>query len=283
MDDGSCLIGGCTDSHHPGFEPEATFSAGTCLVHAGCTDSTAAYYRSIANVDDGSCIYAGCTNSDAVDYSPVATVPTACTAAVLGCTDPTATNYRSAANRDDGGCVRPGCTDALAPNYSPAATFDDRSCAIYQLGCMTRAALNYRSIATVDDGSCVVVEPPSPPPTPPSAPPFAPCPSSFSFELQWQADGLNQAQVRPSPWLPSQALHLGFPSCPSCTVLGVTKGDAQLLSADAGTGAVFLLSASPTRDNFEFLFSGSFAEGASATAVVNCVQAPPSADRKSVV
>jgi len=248
------------------------------VVFEGCTDSNAVYYRSIANVDDGSCIYAGCMVSTYADYSPRATSPTVCTPTFKGCTDPGATNYRAIATEDNGSCAYPGCTDARAPNYNPVATFDDLSCVIYHMGCTSPTALNYRSLATVDDGSCLIANPPSPPPEPPIPPPFAPCPdASIAFEHTSQGNGFFLGRIRVSPWLPSQAISIVFPECKTCTVLGVTGGDASLLFSSAVSGAVFLLGVSSVRDQLEFLFGASTTENSAVVGVVNCVTAPPSA------
>ena len=275
QDDGSCVISGCTDSRHPAFDPDATYNAGTCVVFLGCTNSRAAYYRAAANVDDGSCVFPGCTDSLAIDYSPAATIPTACTPTIRGCTDPAASNFRSRANRDDGSCVRSGCTDPLASNYDAAASFDDSTCTIYYHGCTDPLALNFRSIATVDDGSCVTAYPPSPPPSPPTSPPSAPCPASFAFTLLWQGGGLFQARVRPSPWLPAQALSLSFPSCLACRLLGVTKGDALLLGDGDAATSFIVLGSGAISDSFEILISG-VSESPPTEALIRCSWSPPS-------
>ena len=74
---------------------------------AGCTDSLALNYDSLAIFDDGSCLY--CIN---------------------GCTDSLSLNYDSLATCDDGSCIilTYGCTDSTALNYFPGANFDDGSC-----------------------------------------------------------------------------------------------------------------------------------------------------------
>gem|GEM_PF-687843 len=78
---------------------------------AGCTDSTALNYNSLATINDGSCQYA--------------------TVEILGCTDLEADNFNAEATVDDGSCEYPGilgCTDPAAENFNPAATLDDGTC-----------------------------------------------------------------------------------------------------------------------------------------------------------
>jgi hypothetical protein len=59
LDDGSCIIYGCTDSTaYSGYNPLANTDDGSCIaVVNGCTDSTAFNYNALANTDDGSCRY----------------------------------------------------------------------------------------------------------------------------------------------------------------------------------------------------------------------------------
>ena len=74
-------------------------------LQAGCTDSSALNYDSLAICDDGSCI-----------------------ASIYGCLDTSAVNYYSGANFDDGSCIYLGCIDSNAYNYNPIASIDDGSC-----------------------------------------------------------------------------------------------------------------------------------------------------------
>ena len=63
IDDGSCVLGGCTDPAAPEYDPTASFDDGSCtILIRGCTDSTTYLnnYRPAATVDDGSCGYLGC-------------------------------------------------------------------------------------------------------------------------------------------------------------------------------------------------------------------------------
>ena len=260
IDDGSCLIPGCTDSRHPLYWPLATYDDGRCIVLFGCTDSSAAYYRSIATVDDGSCVYRGCTDSAATNFNPSASVAgfEACVLTQRGCTDPLAINYRSSANEDDGSCFVPGCLDSFSANFAPRATFDDNSCAPYYFGCTQSEAINYRLIATVDDGSCIIYSPPAPPPVippvpaplaPPSTPPpppLPPCVASFATTI-YGGDNASTTfllEVVPSTWMPSQVLTIawsgGPPSGSSPTLASVRKGAATIFSASAGQALLTL-------------------------------------------
>ena len=90
MDDGSCIVGGCTDAMGHNYDEAATYDNGTCIYCQepcliGCTDSTACNFDSEATEDDGSCDYSTCP----------------------GCTDPTANNFDSSATEDDGSCNYP--------------------------------------------------------------------------------------------------------------------------------------------------------------------------------
>ena len=86
VDDGSCQLGGCTDSFAPNFNPRASYDDGTCpVVFPGCTDSTAANYRALATRESGGCDYIGCTWPLGLNYDPSATLPGKCVKPVLGC------------------------------------------------------------------------------------------------------------------------------------------------------------------------------------------------------
>lgn len=106
----------------PAFQPDATYDDGSCPpIFPGCTDPSAANYRSLANVDDGTCKYAGCMKEQAFNYDPVATFPGKCIAKRYGCTDSAAANYYNQANTDDGLCKFVGCIDSTRLNYDEAA------------------------------------------------------------------------------------------------------------------------------------------------------------------
>ena len=94
VDDSNCIVGGCTDSESPGYDPYATYDDGSCpLLFRGCTHSNAANYRPIANVDDGSCRHVGCLDSAARNFDPTSNAPGACVDAIFGCTDSRASNF----------------------------------------------------------------------------------------------------------------------------------------------------------------------------------------------
>ena len=133
VDDGSCVIPGCTDSTSSGFMSIATYDDGSCpiiIVFEGCADSTAANYYPQSNLDDGSClhIYLGCMDPTALNYDQSATAPGPCILPTLGCTDSLADNYLSIAHIDNGGCVFQGCTDSSRANHNPSANVDDGLC-----------------------------------------------------------------------------------------------------------------------------------------------------------
>ena len=158
VDDGSCIIGGCTDATSTGFNPQATYEDGSCPpIILGCTNSAASNYRHLANADDASCRYAGCMFSTANNYDPNAQIPGACdSVGPHGCTDPAAINYYPDAQQDDGSCVIAGCTDPSRSNYNPRASFNDGMCAPVFPGCTNPSRPNYHVRYTVDDGSCSV-------------------------------------------------------------------------------------------------------------------------------
>ena len=101
VDDGSCIVGGCTDPMNSAYDSEATYDDGSCVVViTGCMDSAAANFRVLATVEDGSCVYAGCIDPRGENYNPSATLPVTCIFLLQGCTDSVASNFASAANTD---------------------------------------------------------------------------------------------------------------------------------------------------------------------------------------
>jgi hypothetical protein len=140
MDDGSCLVMGCTDSRNPHYDPLATDDDGSCLfIIEGCTYPGADNYRPDAVLDDGACLVPGCTDSRHSNYNPHATY-------------------------SDGSCpfLPEGCTDSLAINFGQHAVLDDGSCRYAQpvdpaffehVGCMDWRATNYLQDANVP-GEC---------------------------------------------------------------------------------------------------------------------------------
>ena len=117
VDDGKCIIRGCTNPYAFNYNPEATDPCqgytniqlanfqdnGDCCerIMSGCTDPAAANYNALANVDDGTCRYDvyGCTNENAPNYNPLATIDDgSCLKVIEGCMDITASNYNPEAN-----------------------------------------------------------------------------------------------------------------------------------------------------------------------------------------
>lgn len=277
VDDGSCLIGGCTDSRLPNFDPFATHADGSCFALGGCTDAAAANFRFAANLDDGSCIYTGCADSTMLNYEPRATYAGPCVPRTKGCTFPGAINYWARANDDDGSCMIPGCTDSLAPNFSPYATFDNGECAHYITGCSDPMAVNFRPLAIVDDGSCLRVAPPpsapSPPPLPPY-PPAAPC-DGFDLSVAPESDSLFLLTVAPRVWVPGrrvaasvlrEGLTLAFRKGPA-TLIRRTDSEILLEMQDAAGDELLF---------FNVTKLPAFAWPIEADISIGCAWAPPS-------
>lgn len=240
MDDGSCLVGGCTDSRLSEYDPHATYSDGSCFEVPGCTDSEAANYRSAANVDDGSCLYTGCTDPSMLNYDERAMYRSECITIIPGCTKSDALNYFASANKDDGSCMVPGCTDSNAPNFNINATFDKGDCAHYVTGCTDSRAVNYRPLAQADDGSCILVPSPPLPPSMPPLPPHSPAPACDGFAVTIYANvetGTNfTLQIRPAVWVDGRRV-----------AVSTTRDDVLLMLRDgpvmriSDSGGVLLL------------------------------------------
>ena len=111
------------------YNAKANVDDGSCLV-LGCTDPTAYNYDENANADDGSCLVLGCTDPNAFNYDENANVDdgTSCVDKVFGCMSDLAVNYNPDANTNDNTCSFDGCTDSTASNYNSLATEDDGSC-----------------------------------------------------------------------------------------------------------------------------------------------------------
>jgi hypothetical protein len=94
VDDGTCRLGGCTDSRAANFLAVATYDDGSCVViFEGCTDSMALNHRAKANVDDSSCVYVGCMLSIATNFDPSASFMGYCEMPIAGCMSSLADNY----------------------------------------------------------------------------------------------------------------------------------------------------------------------------------------------
>ena len=148
VDDGSCIIGGCTDSRFPQYNPRASFDNGGCSPPIpGCMNSLAVNYQASATFDPNStCFFAryGCMNSSAFNYNRSANVNTGCVPRIPGCTDSRANNYQPGYNTDDNSCVFFGCMNSADRRYSPTATLNDGSCP-NNPGCIDPAAANCNS------------------------------------------------------------------------------------------------------------------------------------------
>ena len=191
--DYSCY--GCTNASADNYDSEdpATIDDGSCII-SGCTTIGACNYDAAANNDDGSCEVTscvGCGTPSACNYDSSVTLnePISCVYAT-GCdscsgeTDGTGSVVDGDSD-DDGVCNADevgGCTNASACNYNSSATDDDGSClsldacgvcggtgvdsdgdgvcdANEVLGCTQSAACNYDASATENSGcdftSCV--------------------------------------------------------------------------------------------------------------------------------
>ena len=186
--DYSCY--GCTNASADNYDSEdpATIDDGSCII-SGCTTIGACNYDAAANNDDGSCEVTscvGCGTPSACNYDSSVTLnePISCVYAT-GCdscsgeTDGTGSVVDGDSD-DDGVCNADevgGCTNASACNYNSSATDDDGSClsldacgvcggtgvdsdgdgvcdANEVLGCTLSAACNYSEAATENDGTC---------------------------------------------------------------------------------------------------------------------------------
>jgi hypothetical protein len=145
-DNGQCAerFAGCTDSRFTNYEPAFNvYEEGSCSL-GGCTDTTDLLYSSLATFDNGSC---GTGRRRRLDHL----------ATHVGCVDPTASNTDASATHDQSSCIYPvqGCMDSLASNYHSAATFEavPSGCKYPVQGCnILENTLNYDSRAEVLSG-----------------------------------------------------------------------------------------------------------------------------------
>ena len=192
-DNGICddqEIGGCTDPMNPGFDPNATFDDGSCLIGgclvaeacnydpsadyqlpgacefescAGCTDDMACNYDIDATIDNGSCEYADeYFNCDGTCMNDTDGDGVCDELEVLGCTEEGNPVYDPNATEDDDSCLVAGCLLPFACNYDPTADYivvelcDFASC----VGCTDENACNYDPEATLGSASaCATTQP----------------------------------------------------------------------------------------------------------------------------
>ena len=163
IDDGSCVVSGCTTNGACNYNAEATNDDGSCEVTScvGCNDTAACNYDSSVTLNEPiSCVYA----TDACDSCSDDTDGTGtiidgdsdddgvCDAnEVSGCTDSDACNYNSSATDDDSSCLY---TDACGDcGGTGVDTDNDGTCDAEEIsGCMNSIACNYDATATENAG-----------------------------------------------------------------------------------------------------------------------------------
>ena len=77
VDDGSCIVGGCTYVGADNYDAASTFEDGSCIF-SGCTNPLAVNYAPYVNNDDGSCLYdfsSACANGTLWDEELQLCVP----------------------------------------------------------------------------------------------------------------------------------------------------------------------------------------------------------------
>ena len=187
IDDGSCIISGCTTIGACNYDAAANNDDGSCEVTScvGCGTPSACNYDSSVTLNEPiSCVYAtGCDSCSGETDGTGSVVDGdsdddgVCNAdEVGGCTNASACNYNSSATDDDGSCLSLdacgvcggtgvdsdgdgvcdanevlGCTQIAACNYDASATensgCDFTSC----VGCMDSSACNYDASATLNE------------------------------------------------------------------------------------------------------------------------------------
>ena len=162
-DDGSCIIGGCTDPLAFNYDEDANLDDGTCVgVVEGCMDPEAYNYNPNANQEDGSCdyeslviiqydqlsgnsfyfwaiindipsvIYLQWDMGDGTEYTAV--------------DDPT---HEFQQNGTYQVSVKVIATTGAFIAYANVEVAD------ISIGCTDEAAINYEPLASIDDGSCI--------------------------------------------------------------------------------------------------------------------------------
>jgi hypothetical protein len=195
VDDGSCVIYGCTDTTAYNYNPEATHDDvnNPCSI-LGCTNENSANYNPNATEDDGTCVanQFGCTDStyleywnyDAINFAitplevPADTgdVSIYCFNEIInGCTNFNYVEYNENANvlvEED--CITEiinGCTDdtyaeyhnaEVTPNNGFDAELDAQNNELYcenpaVFGCTDVLYVEYADSNNVDNGSCITL------------------------------------------------------------------------------------------------------------------------------
>ncbi len=163
VDDGSCLIGGCTFEQACNYDPEAEFQElGACEFEscAGCSDAMACNFDEDAQIaDDTLCVYPdeAFVDCDGVCLNDTDGDGVCDELEVGGCTDSNNPGYNANATDDDGSCFVGGCLLVFACNYSPDADFVDLSTCDFNscVGCTDATACNFNPDATLSSpGSC---------------------------------------------------------------------------------------------------------------------------------
>ena len=163
VDDGSCLLGGCTFIEACNYNPEALYQVlGSCDFEscAACSDMMACNYNGEpVVVDDSLCQYpeGAFVNCDGLCLNDSDSDGICDELEVEGCTDSSNPGYNPLATEDDGSCFVGGCLLPFACNYDDEADFvvvqlcDFNSC----VGCMDETACNFDGSATLSaPGSC---------------------------------------------------------------------------------------------------------------------------------
>eukprot|EP00900_Chrysochromulina_parva_P019111 jgi/Chrpa1/27200/Chrysochromulina_OHIO_Genome00002157-RA len=174
MNDGTCFVGGCTDSRARNYDAWALVDMGSCNLNGvGCTFSEAINFAPSATYDSGTCVVPGCLNSLALNFDPIATVVgVICLEARAGCTLSVASNFDVTANvAANVVCRVLGCTNSSLLGYTVEATINldpsvEGACITPVLGCADSTAATFAPAVNVHLQSACTYSPP-PPPSPP--------------------------------------------------------------------------------------------------------------------
>ena len=165
IDDGSCLIGGCTISVACNYNPSAEYLIpGVCefTTCVGCTDTTACNYDDTATLSNIiSCMYAemyyDCDGNCLEDVIPEGGNGVCDTFDVYGCMDPNNPGFNPNANvPDPDACLVEGCLIPFACNYDADADYilDLSLCEFSScIGCTDLTACNYDPLATISSAA----------------------------------------------------------------------------------------------------------------------------------